>query len=144
METMTVVWLALAIVMAVAEAATVQLVSIWFVVGAVAACVTSLITDNLIIQIIVFVAVTTAALLITRPLVKKMKEKAPEPTNSDRCIGKEGTVITKIDNSSAVGQVRVGSSVWSARSEDNSVIAEDTRVTVTAIEGVKLIVNPIK
>ena len=143
MQTMTIVWLAVAVVMAIAEAATVQLVSLWFVAGAVAACVTSLITDNIVIQIVVFVAVTAAALIVTRPLVKKIKDRAPEPTNSDRCIGKEGTVVTAIDNSAAAGQVRVGSSVWSSRSEDDSIIPAGTRVVVTSIEGVKLIVKPL-
>ena len=142
MDTMTIIWLALAIVMAVFEAMTVQLVSIWFVAGAVAACITSLITDNTIIQAAVFVAVTAVALIVTRPIVKRMKEKKPEPTNSDRCIGQEGVVVTAIDNTAARGQVRVGSSVWTARSADDSVIPADTRVIVTAIEGVKLIVKP--
>ena len=141
MDTMTIIWLVLAVVMAAVEAATVQLVSIWFVIGSVAACVTSLFTDNILIQVIVFVAVTALALIITRPIVKKMRSKAPEPTNSDRYIGKEGVVITTIDNTAARGQVRVGSSAWTARSEDDSVISEGAKVTVTAIEGVKLIVK---
>ena len=78
METMTIIWLVLAVVMAVLEAATVQLVSIWFVIGSVAACVTSLFTDNILIQAIVFVAVTGIALIATRPLVKKIKSKKAE------------------------------------------------------------------
>jgi len=142
MDTMTIVWLVLAVVMAIFEAVTVQLVSIWFVAGAVAACITSLITDNTIIQAVVFVAVTAIALIVTRPIVRRMKEKKPEATNSDRCIGQEGVVVTEIDNAAARGQVRVGSSVWTARSADDSVIPADTRVIVTAIEGVKLIVKP--
>ena len=140
MDTMIIVWLVLAVVMAAVEAFTVQLVSIWFVAGAVAACVTALFTDNIVIQAIVFVAVTATALIVTRPLVKKMRERAPEPTNSDRYIGKEGVVVTAIDNSAAEGQVRVGSSVWTARSADDSQIEKGAHVTVTSIEGVKLIV----
>ena len=143
MNTTTIIWLVLAIIMAVTEAVTVQLVSIWFVAGAVAACITSLITDNIVIQIAVFVAVTAIALIVTRPIVKKMKDKKPEPTNSDRCIGERGVVITAIDNSAAVGQVRVGSSVWTARSADGSPIPDGASVKVISIEGVKLIVEPI-
>jgi membrane protein implicated in regulation of membrane protease activity len=143
METMTIIWLVLAVVMAVLEAATVQLVSIWFVIGSVAACVTSLITDSILIQAIVFVAVTAIALIATRPLVKKIRSKKAEPTNSDRYIGMEGVVTSAIDNLAAAGQVRVGGSVWTARSADDNPIPEGTRVTVTAIEGVKLIVKPL-
>ena len=142
MQTMTIIWLAIAVVMAAVEAATTQLVSIWFAIGGVAACITSLFTDTVWIQLIVFAAVSAAALVLTRPIARKLKEKKLEPTNRDRCIGREGVVITAIDNDAAKGQVRVGTSVWTARSRDGSPIPEGTKVTVTAIEGVKLIVKP--
>ena len=142
MQTMTIVWLVLAVVMAVVEAITVQLVSIWFVAGAVAACITSLITDNIIIQVIVFIVVTAVALIVTRPIVKRMKEKKPEPTNADRYIGKTAVVVQPIDNEKAQGMVLVDNQKWTARSADGAPIPEGTKVTVAAIEGVKLIVEP--
>ena len=143
METMTIVWLALAVVMAVVEATTVQLVSIWFVIGSVAACITSLITDNIVIQAIVFVAVTAVALIVTRPIVKRMKEKKPEATNSDRYIGRTAVVIRPIDNEKAQGMVLVDNQKWTARSADGAPIPDGAKVTVTAIEGVKLMVKPV-
>lgn len=143
METMTIIWLVLAVVMAALEAATVQLVSIWFVVGSVAACVTSLFTDNIIIQAVVFIAVTGIALIATRPLVKKIRSKKAEATNSDRYIGMEGVVTSAIDNLAAKGQVRVAGTVWTARSTNDDPIPEGIKVTVIAIEGVKLIVKPL-
>lgn len=143
METMTIIWLAAAVLTALVEAATPQLVSIWFSLGAVAACITSLFTDSVWIQIILFVAVTGVALILTRPLAKRLKQKHIERTNSDRYIGQDGVVITAIDNDAAVGQVRVGSSVWTARSADGSRIPAGAKVTVTAIEGVKLIVRSL-
>lgn len=143
MDKMTIIWLGLAVLAAAVEAATPQLVSIWFAVGGVAACITSLFVDLIWIQIIVFVAVTGVALILTRPLAKKLREKNVAHTNSDRYVGQEGVVITAIDNDAAVGQVRVGSSVWTARSADGSPIPEGAKVTVTAIEGVKLIVRSL-
>ena len=141
MEQITIIWLAVAVVMAVIEAVTVQLVSIWFAIGAVAGCITSLFTPSLTIQLIVFAVVSALALIITRPVVKRIKVKKAEPTNSDKYIGRNAVVIETIDNASAKGQVKVGSSVWTARSQDGSPIKEGTSVTVTAIEGVKLIVQ---
>ena len=141
MDPVTYIWLGLAVLMAAVEAATPQLVSIWFALGAVAACITSLFTDSVWIEVIVFVAVSGVALILTRPIAAKLKEKKVEHTNSDRFVGQEGMVITAIDNDAAAGQVRVGSSVWTARSADGSPIAEGVKVTVTAIEGVKLIVK---
>ena len=142
MDKMTIIWLVLAVLAAGAEAATPQLVSIWFAVGALAACVTSLFVGTVWIQVIVFVAVSGVALILTRPLAAQLKEKKVEHTNSDRYVGQEGVVINAIDNDAAVGQVRVGSSVWTARSADGSRISDGAKVTITAIEGVKLIVEP--
>ncbi len=138
---MTIFWLVLAVVMAILEGVTVQLVSIWFVAGAVSACIASLITDNILIQIGVFVLVTAIALIATRPIVKRLKEKKKEPTNADKYIGRTGVVIEKIDNNSAQGLIRVGASKWTARSVDNTVIEKDQKVKVLSIEGVKLIVE---
>ncbi len=141
MDKLTIIWLAVAVIMAVMEAATPQLVSIWFAVGGVASCITSLFVDSVWIQIAVFVAVSGVALILTRPLAKKLREKHVEHTNSDRYVGQEGVVTAAIDNDASVGQVRVGTSVWTARSADGSRIPDGAKVTVTAIEGVKLIVK---
>ena len=141
MSTMTIIWLVIAIVMGVLEACTVQLVSLWFAIGGVAACITSLFTDKLYIQLIVFVAVTAIALAITRPIVKRMKQKRPEATNADRYIGRRGIVLQEIDNARAKGLVKVDNEKWTARSVDGQPSPEGEDVTITAIEGVKLIVK---
>lgn len=141
MDKMTIFWLIFAIVMAVLEGVTVQLVSIWFCIGGAAACITSLFTDNIIIQAAVFVVVSGIALAVTRPLVRKMKRRGSEPTNADRYIGKTAVVVTAIDNEKAQGMVKVDNEKWTARSQSGEPIAEGTSVTVEAIEGVKLIVK---
>ena len=141
MNSMTIIWLVALIVLAVLEGITVQLVSIWFAIGAAAACVTSLITDNIIIQIAVFIAVSAIVLAATRPLVKKMRKKGIEHTNADRYVGKIAVVIQAIDNNKAEGLVKVDNQKWTARSANGDPIPEGTEVTVTAIEGVKLMVE---
>ena len=141
MNTMTIIWLVLAVAMAVLEAATVQLVSIWFCIGSLAACITSLFTDNNIVEAVVFVVVSALALAVTRPLVKKLKRRGAEPTNADRYIGKTALVIDAIDNEKAKGLVKVDNQKWTARSLEDAIIPEGTLVTVAAIEGVKLIVK---
>ena len=48
----------------------------------------------------------------------------------------------RIDNLAAAGAVQLGGVVWTARSTDDAVTIESgERVTVRAIEGVKLIVE---
>ena len=136
LEKMYIVWICAAVLFGIFEALTAQLVSVWFVIGAVAALVSSLAGAELYVQIIVFIAVSVLMLLITRPLVVKA-----EPTNADRCIGKTATVTEDIDNINATGQVKVDGQIWTARSVNSSIIKKGTSVTVEKIDGVKLIVK---
>ena len=144
MDKMTIFWLIFTVVTAVLEGLTVQLVSVWFAIGGLAACITSLFTDSIPIQAVVFVVVTAIALVVTRPLVKKLRKKKAEPTNADRYIGKTAVVVERIDNENATGLVKVDNQKWTARSVDGSPIEEGLTVTVAAIEGVKLMVRKVQ
>lgn len=138
------VWIVFAIVMAVCEAFTTQLVSIWFVLGAVSAAITSIFTKSIPIQTSVFLVVTLIALLVTRPLVKRLKKKRGiVSTNADRLIGKIGIMLTDIDDAHNIGQVKVEGEIWSAKTEI-APLKKDSKIKVLAIEGVKLIVEPTK
>lgn len=133
-------WLAVIVVAAIVEGSTAQLVSIWFVAGGVGALIGELCGVQVWAQVIIFVAVTALTLVVTRPLVKKIMNFKKEDTNSGRYIGKNGIVTVQINNTLGVGQVTVLGSVWTARSEDGSIIKVGENVLIKAIEGVKLIV----
>lgn len=143
MEYMPYVWLGIAVVLAVVEVSTTQLVSLWFVIGAAATavCSATFLKGQLLWQIIIFIAISAVMLVLTRPLVKKLKTNTPVSTNSDRNIGKTAVVISDIIPENGVGQVRVGNEKWSAKSADGSVIKEGINVKVIGIEGVKLLVS---
>lgn len=137
-------WLAGAILFAIIEwisATTAD--SLWFSVGALAAMLVALFTDSLTAQLLVFVIVSLIAVLLLRPLVKKHINPHTTPTNADRLIGATATVIQPVDNTKAVGQVKIQGQVWTARSEDDSALEEGTEVTVVRLEGVKAIVRPV-
>lgn len=137
------VWLIFAGFMLVCEALTTQLVSIWFVIGGIAAAVTCIFTDNLLIQSSVFIIVSFICLIVTRPLVKKVMKNRKQPTNSDRLIGRVGIVTVDIINQKGEGQVNVDGKIWSAKSIDGREIKSGANVRVTSIEGVKLLVDVI-
>ena len=143
MEYMPYIWLGIAVVLAVVEVSTTQLVSLWFVIGAAATavCSATFLKGQLLWQIIIFIAISALMLILTRPLVKKLKTNEIVSTNSDRNIGKTAVVISEINPESGVGQVRVGNEKWSAKTADGSIIKEGTNVKVTDIEGVKLVVS---
>jgi len=138
------IWLGLAVVLGIVEISTAQLVSIWFVIGAfvTAICSATFLREYVLLQVILFIAVSAIALLLTRPLVRKLKSFDKTKTNSDRNIGKTAIVISDIDNTLATGLVEVDGSRWSARSSTGAKIPSGTTVKVEEIQGVKLIVTP--
>lgn len=139
----TFIWLALFAAFIIIEALTVQLVTVWFAVGAFCSFVASFLTESLPVQLLIFIAVSAIALLVTRPLVRRLTSSKKLPTNADMYIGEEGLSLEKIDNIAATGLVKVKGSLWTARSFDDSLVIEkNTPVVVEKIEGVKLIVRP--
>ena len=136
------VWLGVAVLFAVIELITVQLTTVWFALGAFIAMLLAVFgVDNLAVQITVFAGVSAAALILTRPLVKKFINQKAQPTNADMAIGKTGIVTDTIDEITGKGEVKLGAAVWSAKSADGREIPEGTKVKVLRIEGVKLIVE---
>ena len=138
---MTVIWLIAAVFFALAEAATIQLVSIWFAVGSIAGMIAAALHAPVLLQLILFCGVSLLVLVITRPFAKKYLTPRKTATNADRVIGMTGLVVQAIDPLHRTGQVSVGGSIWTAQTDDD-LIPEGAQVTVLRIEGVKLFVSP--
>lgn len=138
---MVIGWFIAFVILLIIELVTVNLVTIWFAIGAVAAIITTIFTDSILIQSIVFVLVSVISLLITKPLIKKFKKFEVEPTNSDRVIGKVGEVTKKIGKNK-YGEVKVYGNTWTASSKQAINVGE--RVKVLSIDGVKLVVEKEK
>ena len=140
---MTAVWAAAIVAFLVVEGLTAGLVTIWFAVGALAALLASVFGAPVWLQLVWFFVISIAALVITRPLAKKYLNNKTQATNADMYVGKECVVLEAIDNVAGSGAVKVAGKVWTARSEDGSVIPAGSRAEALRIEGVKLIVKPI-
>lgn len=141
---MTVVWIVAIVVFLIIEAATAGLVTIWFAVGALAALLAAMFDAPVWLQLVWFFAISIAAFAVTRPLAKKYLNSKTQPTNADMLIGQECIVTEPIDNVAGTGAVSVGGKVWTARATDDHVIPQGSHATVLRIEGVKLIVNPVR
>ena len=135
---MVFLWFITFLLLLVIEIVTINLVTIWFAVGAIAALVASLFTDVIVIQLALFLVVSLICLVVTKPLMKKIKAFDVVPTNSDRVLGKIGEVITPIEKNK-YGEVKIYGNIWTATSE--KPIEVGSKVRVLAIEGVKLIVK---
>lgn len=138
---MYIIWAAAIIGFGVLEAVTVQLVSIWFVIGSVAGLVSALLGAPIYLQVIICIAVSVVALLATRPLVRKKLHTEVQPTNADRVIGQTAMVTQEINNIQSTGEVKIDGKLWTARSCDDKVLPPNSLVTVEKIDGVKLIVK---
>ena len=135
-------WFGLTVVLLIAEAATVTVISLWFAAGSLAAMATALLGGALWVQILVFLLVSAAALTALRPLVRKHLTPKLTATNIDSVIGSIGVVTIPIDNIAAAGQVKLGSMEWTARSTSGASIEAGTKIRVDKIEGVKVFVSP--
>ena len=135
------VWISVAVILAIYEMSTVQLVAVWFVIGAVCAALSTLFVDSIVLQAVIFVAVSLLVLLATRPIVNKFRQKQIKvSTNADRLIGTIGVMTGDLSKPEDTGLAKVSGSVWSVKT-DNPPLKKDDRVRVIAIEGVKLIVD---
>ena len=135
-------WVVALVVFLIVEAVTAGLVSIWFVFGSLVALICAALGAAVWLQIFWFVIVSVATLVLTRPLVKRYVDSRSVATNADRSIGRAAVVTERIDNLAATGAVKLDGVVWTARNTDDAVAIETgERVTVRAIEGVKLIVE---
>lgn len=143
-DVMTFAWIAAIVVFGIAEAATAGLVSIWFVGGAAAALVAAVFGGPLWLQFVLFLAVSVALLVATRPIARRMLGNAITPTNADRVLRHTARVTETIDNEKPSGAVYIDGKTWTARSEDGAAIAKDKLVEVVRMEGVKLFVTEKK
>lgn len=135
------IWIGLIVIFVIVEAATVQLVTVWFAVGGIAGLIAYTFGLEIWMQILIFAVVSAVALAVTRPFVKRFTKGRKQPTNADRYIGQEATVTEPISNELSKGAVRIGGLEWMARTVDNSEVDKGERVTVEAIEGAKLLVK---
>lgn len=134
-------WLIVFVVFAAMELVSMGMTCIWFAIGALAACVASLLGANWIVQVIVFIIVTVAVLLSLRPLAVKFINGKTEKTNVESLVGKTGKVTKEIDNINGKGLIVVEGVEWTARSVDDSVLSEGALVTVEEVQGVKAMVK---
>ena len=124
------IWIVLCGIFLIGEIFTVSFLLFWPGIGAFLAFITYLLGFSLKVQIM-------------KPLVKKLFKTHDTPMNSDAIIGKHAIVIKKIDNLESTGQVKVNGELWSALSDDDEIIDENSAVEIVGLEGVKLKVKKI-
>lgn len=133
-----IVWFAVFLFAAIIEASTMDLSSVWFSVGALIALIAGALGASPVVQIVLFIIISTALLIGLRPVFKKYLKRNDSKTNVDRLIGKTAVCLKAILNGER-GEVKIDGKIWTAIANENIQVNE--KVTVLAIEGVKLVVQ---
>ncbi|MBR4667342.1 MAG: NfeD family protein [Butyrivibrio sp.] len=139
-----IIWLIVAIILAIIELSTLGLVTIWFAIGAIFAMISALLGANIWVQLICFIIVSIAILLSVRPLAEKYVNRNTKKTNIDAVVGRRLVAKTDIDNIHGKGKIDMDGSIWLAQSSvDEIVINAGEEVRVVKVVGAKLIVERV-
>lgn len=138
----TIVWLVIFIVLLGIEIATLGLTTIWFAGGALISTLVAAMGFPLFVQIPVFLVVSVVLLLFTRPIAQKYFNKERIRTNAESLVGQIAVVSENINNLKGMGKAVINGQEWTARSADDTVeLEKETKATIVAIEGVKLVLR---
>ena len=137
------IWFALAVALFIVEAATTDLVAVWFALSALALGAIAGLAPNLQVvwQTLIFVALSGVLVAATRPLAQKLKRRGKDTeTNLELVVGHKALVTEDINNDMEQGAVKINGLIWTARSQNGETVAKDTLVVVKEIQGNKAIV----
>lgn len=137
-----IVWLIVAVVLGVAELITTTLAFGFVAVGALAAAVTAAAGPGAVVQVVVFVAVSLASIVLIRPIaMRRLRRRPTLRTGAAALVGLTGYVLE--DVTPQAGRVQIGGQEWSARPFDEmSVIPAGSKVDVLQIKGATALVHP--
>ncbi|MDT0265218.1 NfeD family protein [Streptomyces sp. DSM 44915] len=109
--------------------------------GAVAAAIAASFTDNLVLQVLVFAVVSTALILVVRPIARRSRSGGPPELRSgvDALMGRTAVVLERVDLHN--GRIKLAGEEWSARAMgEDDAFEPGTQVSVVEIDGATAIV----
>jgi membrane protein implicated in regulation of membrane protease activity len=140
-------WLALTVLFTLIElACSFNLVTIWFAFASLAMIFISGITELLDAPIRfrlhmgIFLLLSVVLLIFTRPIAIKKFKVGKNKTNVDDLIGRDALITKKITKFEK-GEAKIRGQIWTAISENDEEIGENTECIIVKIEGVKLVVK---
>ena len=133
-------WIAVIAAAIIIEVITDQLVSIWFVPGAIIATLLDYFDVGFVWQVLVVLILAAAGIVFAKTYLAKKLDSRIIKTNVEAIIGERCVVTEKIDNYVGCGQVKIKGQIWSARGvEEDAIFEEGETLHVVAVEGVKVI-----
>ena len=141
---MTVLWVAVAIVFAVAEMLTLAFFAVFVTVAALGAAIAAALGADLLWQGIVFGALAVLGLVVARPpLLHHLRGRRPaQLSGAQEMIGRTGVVIDAIRGSHRPGHVEIMGERWPAVSASGEPVKAGQEVRVVEIRRATLVVAP--
>ena len=136
-----VLWLIAAVLLAIGELLTPGLFFLGPVaLAAVGAAVAAGIGGGIILQLIVFIAVSAGSLAFLRPIARRhIRMPALTRTGTAALVGAKAVVLQRVDVNG--GRVKIGGEEWSARAFfEEQTLEPGARVEVAKIEGATALV----
>jgi membrane protein implicated in regulation of membrane protease activity len=137
-----VIWLILAVVLAVGEIATLSFFLAPFAGGAAVAAILAALGAGSTIEAASFLVVSIILLAALRPLARAHQKRKPLKMGTAALVGQTALVVERIANDEGVGCVKLDGEIWTARAyDDDAVIEPGTRVHVLEIRGATALVS---
>lgn len=138
-------WLAAALVFFIFEMVVPSFVIFNFGMGSLFGCLAASINLALEWQLVFFSLATLSSFFLIRPVVKKWAYTRSQKikTNIEAIVGRIGVVSETIDPLSGKGRVKLDGDDWMARSGSPETIPVNTRVKITEVDSIVLIVEQL-
>lgn len=137
-------WILFAAIMMIMEIFTAGFFVFWFGVGALIAGILAAIGLGAGWQWGSFIIISTLLVMVSRKFAEKFTKPQPPGIGADRFVGMQGVVIEDVNNLTNSGRVRLNREEWRAESATGAIIPVGTKVRVSKVDGVHVIVDPIK
>jgi membrane protein implicated in regulation of membrane protease activity len=142
---LTLVWIAVALVFAIVEVATLGLLAGFAALGAVGAAVAAFLGFDVVGQAIVFALVSLLGIgLVRRPLLRYLQSRPGPEVRSGAAamIGQTALVVDTIGGPHERGHVRIAGEDWPALTRDGRPVEAGATVRVVDIRRATLVVEP--
>ena len=134
------IWGIAALAALVSEVLTRVRVALCLLLAALLCVPVSLLTENIAIEIAVFVLSSCLFLCLRFVLMRPKRMKADEGVDEEKIVGSRCRVIETVDNAAGSGQAKCHGIDFAARAlDDNEVFEVGATVTVVALEGVRVV-----
>ena len=138
------IFLALAILLGIAEMFSLDLILLMLALGALVGMVTALLGAGFAVAAIAAAVASVACLAVVRPPLVKRFHSGPELSlGHGKLVGYQGIVTERVTGLEA-GRIKLAGEIWSAKPYDETLVIEPgSTVEVLEIRGATAYVHPV-